>query len=205
MLTTFIIPTIGRPSLKFTLQSLIKQTNPDWKAVVIGDCLCPSFALEVKDDRIIFVNTLKKFGEVLEYSGSAGELRNIGINIATTAWVSFVDDDDTVANDYVEWLLQESSNIDILIFRMQFLDQKEKLAPLGTILPPPSTIHSFQLQQGKVGISFSARLCSIKKYGIKFEKSGIEDWIFLNNCISNKLKIKISNKIAYYIRPNSEY
>ena len=36
-LITFIIPTIGRHTLSKTLDSLINQTNPNWKAIVIFD------------------------------------------------------------------------------------------------------------------------------------------------------------------------
>lgn len=36
-IVTFIIPTIGRDTLSKTIDSLINQTNPNWKAIIVFD------------------------------------------------------------------------------------------------------------------------------------------------------------------------
>ena len=36
-LITFIVPTINRPTLDNTIQSLLNQTNPNWKCFVLYD------------------------------------------------------------------------------------------------------------------------------------------------------------------------
>jgi glycosyltransferase involved in cell wall biosynthesis len=49
-LLTFIIPTIGRPTLKRTINSLQQLTNKNWNAIVIFDGISPN--LQIKDERI---------------------------------------------------------------------------------------------------------------------------------------------------------
>ena len=49
-LITFIIPTIGRPSLLRAIESLYKQTVWDWKAIVVFDGIQPN--ISISDPRI---------------------------------------------------------------------------------------------------------------------------------------------------------
>ena len=93
-LITFIIPTIGRSTLQNTLDCLINQSNPNWKAIVIFDGI--SSTIQNTDPRICIIES-PKLGEG---TNSAGLVRNYGITFADTEWVAFVDDDD---NDTGEW------------------------------------------------------------------------------------------------------
>jgi glycosyltransferase involved in cell wall biosynthesis len=47
---TFIIPTIGRDTLHRTIESLEKQANNNWNAIVIFDGCNPT--IETKNDKI---------------------------------------------------------------------------------------------------------------------------------------------------------
>jgi glycosyltransferase involved in cell wall biosynthesis len=62
-----------------------------------------------------------------EQINSAGYVRNYGIKFATTEWVAFVDDDDTIRNTYVETFLREIAtyDTDVIIFRMLKFDKAE--------------------------------------------------------------------------------
>ena len=112
---TFIIPTIGRDTLHTTVESLLNQTCSMWKAIVVFDGVKPSFQTE--DERFLILKTerMKK-----ECNNNAGYVRNYGIQFATTDWVAFVDDDDTLRNDYVERFIEESNDYDadVILFRM---------------------------------------------------------------------------------------
>ena len=46
---TFIIPSLNRPTLERTIESLINQTNPNWKCVIIYDGVDGN---SFEDDRI---------------------------------------------------------------------------------------------------------------------------------------------------------
>ena len=83
-LITFIIPTIGRSTLSNTLESLINQTNPNWKAIVIFDGVSSTIK---NTDRRISVIESSKLGKTYN---SAGVVRNYGITLADTEWVAFV-------------------------------------------------------------------------------------------------------------------
>jgi len=56
---TFIIPTIGRPSLKETIDSILSQTCQEWYVVIVFDGIEPNFAIH--DDRIQIVQKLNSF------------------------------------------------------------------------------------------------------------------------------------------------
>jgi glycosyltransferase involved in cell wall biosynthesis len=70
---TFIIPTIGRETLKDTLSCLLMQTNPNWRAVVIFDGIESN--IDVSDERIEIVEAPK----IGIGKNSAGRVRNYGI------------------------------------------------------------------------------------------------------------------------------
>ena len=126
---TFIIPSIGRDTLHTTIESLLNQTCSEWKAIVVFDGVEP--ILQTTDDRF---TTLQIQKDETQYENRAGYVRNYGIQFATTEWVAFVDDDDTLLSDYVERFLEETDTYDndVVIFRMVRYDYvyvPERLKP----------------------------------------------------------------------------
>ena len=98
---TFVIPTIGRESIKNVIECLKKQTLPYWKALIIFDGLEPNI---VENDERIQILKCEKCGA----ESSAGLVRNYGMEFVTTEWIGFLDDDDVISLDYVECFLKES-------------------------------------------------------------------------------------------------
>jgi glycosyltransferase involved in cell wall biosynthesis len=187
---TFIIPTVARPTLKDTLLSLINQTNPKWKAIVIFDSIEPDTTItELTDNRITTVQC-SKLGEGIN---SAGNVRNYGIKYATTEWVAFVDDDDSVKNNYVDIFLNEIfyHDVDAIIFRMVIHPTEPYF-----ILPYNNTDNFYCCH---VGISFAFKKC-IFDSGIMFEPSGVEDFTLLDKIRGNKYKMMISPYSLYFVR-----
>jgi glycosyltransferase involved in cell wall biosynthesis len=182
---TFIIPTIGRPTLQYSINSLLNQTNSNWKAIIVFDGIEPT--LTIDDPRITIIKS-EKLGID---KNSAGNVRNFGINYADTEWVAFLDDDDCLKKSYVDIFYNELlfGNNDIIIFRMYGLDQ-------STILPRHES-SNFYL--GEVGISFAAKK-HIFDSGTKFIPSSAEDFYFLDDCRNKGYKIMISPYLLYFIR-----
>jgi glycosyltransferase involved in cell wall biosynthesis len=183
-LITFIIPTIGRSTLSKTLDCLIKQTNPNWKAIVIFDGI--SSTIQNTDPRIRIIES-QKLGQG---TNSAGLVRNYGITFADTEWVAFVDDDDGICTRYVEIFIEESAayNLaDIIIFRM--------VDDIG-ILPALST-DTFRHCQ--VGISFAVKK-KLFDEGHIFIPSGAEDFNYLDQARNKKYNIMISPHVTYFVR-----
>lgn len=179
---TFIVPTIGRPTLERTLKSLVDQEDGDWNAVVVADAV-ENFQMPRLDNRICSLNLDRKLGE----SNHGGYVRNQGIHHAEGLWIGFVDDDDRLDREYSYWLKAESYGCDLLVFRMK--------NPDGMILPEKESLDCC-----RVGISFALRTGFQREKGLMFGNSGLEDWAFIEHAREVGARIKISKRIAYYVR-----
>jgi glycosyltransferase involved in cell wall biosynthesis len=224
---TFIIPTIGRPTLQKTIECLLNQTCCEWKAIIIFDGISPTVSSSAYDNRIQIIQKPKTYKAVCY----GGDVRNYGIQFATTEWVAFVDDDDGIKSTYVETFLNEiaSYDNDLIIFRMiktrtmeynlstvvsilesnanvslpKYLrDYKGDDDPVvqlivGYIYFPRDNTNNFY--KSDVGISFAAKK-HIFDTGIKFDTSDYEDFDFLDKVRESKYKMMISPFILYYVR-----
>jgi GR25 family glycosyltransferase involved in LPS biosynthesis len=190
-LLTFIIPTIGRPTLKRTIKSLEQLNNKNWNAIVIFDGISPN--LQIKDERIKIM-MIEKIGKIMinnETHNSAGLVRNKGIENVKTEWIGFVDDDDIILPTYLDDFYNHLSknNPDVIIFRMNDKD---------IILPP---LESTDFEICKVGISFCLKTSLIKNENFWFINSQFEDFHLLYRLRECQKKIIISEKINYIVRP----
>ena len=183
---TFIIPSIGRPTITRTIQSLQNLNNPNWKAIIIFDGV-KSNINHISDNRIK-IYEIEKRGK----KNMGGTTRNYGINkVKQGDWIGFVDDDDTISPDYIDKLIIESKyqpDADIIIFRMKYKDNR--------ILPP---IHTNQICFGFVGISFCVKTHILKSN--HFKNSHREDYNLLRN-LNKKYTILLSKYITYFVRNN---
>jgi glycosyltransferase involved in cell wall biosynthesis len=183
---TFIIPTIGRLTLENSINSLLNQTIIDWKAIIIFDGIKCNF--KINDERIKIIE-IEKEGIGIN---SAGNIRNIGISIAITKWIAFLDDDDIIDDDYIDYFykeLREYSNLDVLIFRMKREDE---------IIPNLITNNFYKCD---VGISFIMKKEIFDK-GLIFIPSPIEDFLYLDKIRNLNYKIIISPYIKYFVKEN---
>ena len=115
-------------------------------------------------------------------------LRNEMIQKATTEWVSFLDDDDTVTSDYVQRLQEEIEAhpfVDIIHFREYFL--------WGQVFP-----NWPKVEWGNVGISFSVRREIALKY--PFQTEEFEDLRFVERITNEGYMIHFSPYITYHAR-----
>ena len=183
---TFIIPSIGRETLKNTVKSLLNLKNTNWLCIIIFDGIKQNITIE--DNRFTIYETEKK-GE----KNYGGYVRNLALqkNIETT-WVGFVDDDDTISNKYIDYLLEESNkyqNVDVIIFRMMYQN--------GVMLPEKNDKN---IIMNKVGISFAIHKNIFEKKKYFFKNNAKEDYCFLRMLQKNNYKILISGFIAYFVR-----
>jgi glycosyltransferase involved in cell wall biosynthesis len=192
-LITFIIPSINRDTLPFTIKSLLSQKYNKWKAIIIFDG-CQPTSTELlnllKDDRILYFS-IKKLGLVKDIiHGAAGFVRNIGMNLVTTPWIGFVDDDDVILPNYINALTEElkiNPTAELISFRM--MDNDEIL--------PPDTI--YEIKSGRIGISFCFKT-DLFKEGFKFVQSEQEDFDFIDRIKNANKKIILSPFITYIVR-----
>lgn len=194
-LITFIIPTINRNSLINSITSLINQTHTLWKAIILFDGCNPTdpqLLSLLNDSRILYLS-ISKTGITINsdhiYS-SAGYVRNIGLKMAQTPWIAFLDDDDTLDPHYINYFIKEITIVpdaDVIIFRM--LDG-DKIIP---------SLDCNKIIKNNIGISFVIRSTLIQK-GFLFKQSHIEDYLFLKELYDANKVIILSPYITYYVR-----
>lgn len=182
-LITFIIPSINRPTLDNAIGSLLNQTNSNWKCFVLYDGV---LGKEFDDPRIQTFN-LKKLGKKGERHGNAGLVRNEGIKMCETEWIGFLDDDDTIHEDYVKSLVEKYSQYDFVVWRMKTTD--------GKIFPE---LLRNNLIKDRVGISISFKS---KIPNMLFNDNGDhEDFEFVDNLQKQTKNFIITPEIYYNIR-----
>ena len=179
-LLTFIIPSIGRPTLSRTIESLLNQHETNWRAIVMFDGVDPT--IESPDARITIMR-MEKVGLL----NHAGRVRNEAIRHATTDWIGFVDDDDTLTPDYMTHVNEHvKADPDVIIFRMKLENR---------IVPSPE---KKQFHVNDVGISFCMKrsLCT----DFPFHPSGTEDFDLLDRLRSAHKNIIMSTHLTYRVR-----
>ncbi|MGF9759160.1 HAD-IIIA family hydrolase [Microvirga sp. 0TCS3.31] len=102
-LTTVVVPTVGRPSLRVLLEALAAGTRPLDCPVVVVDDRADGPALEdgLRDVDLPGLRVVRAGG------GGPARARNIGWRHATTPWVSFLDDDVVTDPDWYDRLLED--------------------------------------------------------------------------------------------------
>ncbi len=183
-IVTFIIPTIGRDTLLNAINSLLNQTIEEWKAIIIFDGIKKT--ISISDDRIKIIES-NKLGLNIN---NAGLVRNYGMSLVDTKWIGFLDDDDIIADDYLDCFYKElfyRDDLDVVIFRMNLNNR---------IIPKLNTDNFYVCD---VGISFILKK-SIFDNNIIFIPDGAEDYLYLHNIRINNYKIVISPYIKYFVK-----
>lgn len=165
-ITTFIIPSVDRPTLQRAIDSVRKQAP---------------YLVEID-----------------KYHSGASAIRNGLIKLADTEWVSMLDDDDTVTDDYVRRLREETAKhpeADVVIFREYFIGElmgEDNLYPDHFIWQAP-VVH-----WGQIGIAFSVKREVAMKH--IFLEEDNEDFHFIARLDEAGYKIHFSKYMTYRAR-----
>lgn len=186
---TFVIPSIGRETLKRSLQSLIHQSNQEWKAIVGLDGVKIEQLNDLPQDNRVQFLELEKSGRSGKIHGVGGTVRNQIISQIEDGIIAFLDDDDSLSRYYVEEIYKNfiDNPIDCVVLRMIYSN--------GNFLPP---YNCDRLSVGKVGISFAVKTKFLKENNLFFRSSEVEDFDLLKR-ISSLGKIHLSDYIGYKI------
>ena len=194
---TFIIPTIDRPTLKRSLDSLYNQRDPRWNAIIMYDDVKPT--INHTSEKVSCYMVKDKIGSGVgdgfstrKSNGEAGFVRNCALGHADSEWIGFLDDDDVLTDDYTELLYSKYSEFDLVIFRMY------STRDMAVI---PRTDRGDDIHFGNVGISFCYKPDKFKQPP-RFAHNGQgEDFKFVDDLIKTGCKYTITNEVCYYVRP----
>lgn len=166
---TFIIPTIGRGTLKRSIDSALQLDNTS--VVVVFDGV--PINKVVDDPRVVYI-------EVEKSRKNAGHSRNYGIdyifNNIDTEWISFLDDDDYLINDFNKSIAGHS-NYDLLIHSIEFPFHPKS----RRILPAK---RGTGIERGHMGIAMSVKKAVLEKYNICFRENRGKDYSFARDLIN---------------------
>jgi glycosyltransferase involved in cell wall biosynthesis len=190
---TFIIPTIGRPTLRASIESLLAQTDKDWEAIIVGDNITRvrhsamnEFGYLLGDPRIFFNDNLIKMG----HDNVAAQVRNLALPVADGKWIGNLDDDDTLHKQYVEWLKQESENADLVHFRAEWEN--------GIDIRPALDDHTLMPSNMCNAFAFNRQFAIDK--GLHYVDATSEDAATIQAFIAAGARVHLSSRVAYMVR-----
>ena len=124
MTISIVIPVYNvQDYIKKCLDSILSQTFSDLEIILVDDGstdlsgrICDYYS--ENDKRIKVIHTA---------NGGQSEARNVGIKNATSEWITFIDSDDYVSSDYIEYLynLIQVHNADISIASFTYITPKK--------------------------------------------------------------------------------
>lgn len=184
------------------IESIVNQTYRYLEIILINDGstdnsyeICKRYSEQ--DNRIVLINK--------ENAGSASA-KNYGLKIAKGNYISFVDSDDFIELDMIEYMLDTIKKFDTDIVQCEIInlyrdtDEFKKENIVEKVMYAKDFLSLF-LIQWKNSL-FSNKL--FKKQVIQniYFKEGrcIDDEFFTYKCIINSSKIAVSNKIVYNYR-----
>ncbi|HFI0231526.1 TPA: glycosyltransferase family 2 protein [Streptococcus suis] len=122
-LISFIVPVYNAQAyLEQCLQSILEQTYSHWEAILIDDgstdqsaSICDSYV--ARDHR---------FQVIHKENGGVSDARNTGLEYAKGAYITFLDADDAVREDFLEDCLQTATQyeVDIVIGHFFIWDER---------------------------------------------------------------------------------
>ena len=183
---TFIIPTIGRNTLKRAIESILALDNTLVLVVYDGFKQKPP----IIHDNVIYLETKKPYK-------NAGIVRNLGISYiaknVNTSYISFLDDDDIIKPDF-NLVVENHKKYDIIIHSIEF-----PYHPNGRKKLPIKS--GTGIHRGNMGIAMSIKADVLNKYDIKFTSDKGEDYIFAKSLIDKGCS-HYKTGIITYIAPS---
>ena len=184
------------------LRSLIDQTYSNIEIIVINDGSPDNSEMIIKNIQ----KEDKRIKLICQKNSGVSAARNAGLDIAKGKYVMFVDSDDYVAKDYVEYfyrLINYSENIDMAVdynmyniySNLQVQNEKIEVASSEKVAEYIYTSKIMVAVWNKI-----YRNSFLKKYSLRFNK---EIWygegmLFNMRCLGQTDKVVIGNKRVYY-------
>lgn len=198
--------------LNITINSLFNQTFQDFELILVNDGstdtsgkLCDDFAL--KDERVIVIH---------KTNGGVSAARNTGIEQARGELIWFVDHDDFVFPDYLETMVKEMGDFDLLQSSSLSGRRNDISSCIRASLDNDKTITCIKKENGalvfpKIDVNNMATIWNqlykkeiINNYNIRFRKIQSEDELFSYEYMMYANSIKKINYQGYFFIKNPD-
>ncbi|MCH5174302.1 MAG: glycosyltransferase [Prevotellaceae bacterium] len=213
MFLSIIVPVYNAlPYIKECLDSILRQTFSDFEVILVDDGSTDGSA-KICDE---YTDQDSRFRTYHIENGGASRARNVGIADAKGEWISFVDADDTIVDNYIQTFYEIKNKADITYFGVeQSFDDGNKCyrVPYRCYADKRDDIEEVivNLKYGKIGDVFGWTWSKfynskiIQKYNIRFIEGLIfrEDEIFTVEYCRYINSIQIIDNILYRYRIHS--
>ena len=204
-LISIVVPVYNAShTIERCIKSVLSQTYPQFELIIIDDgstdnslTICKNIAMS--DSRIIIQH---------QDNNGVSAARNVGIALCNGEWISFLDSDDYLDEQFLQDLISGTSSCDIIIGGYHKIDIKKNKEVKGNQFPnkyiheranDSMSIWDEVLLYGTPwGKLFKSNI--IKTYRITFpiDYSLHEDHIFYYEFLTHANRIKLSDKNGYY-------
>lgn len=208
-LLSIVIPVYNvEKYIKQCLNSLVIQDLTEIEIILIDDGSTDSSG-KICDEYS------KKYSSIKVYhqkNGGRSSARNLGIQVATSTWITFVDSDDLVTNDYIDTLksILYKSNIDIIIFKYRKFRQNRIKPNINNNLVTLNKISSKEAYMSLGDETFGCYLWN-KIYKKKLFKDilfplgrNFEDMDTLYKVYNSSHEFYVLNKVLYLYRQRED-
>ena len=189
--------------LERCIESILKQTYKNIEIILVDDG-SPDKCSEICDR---YSNIDDRIKVIHKQNGGLSSARNAGLDVSKGKYVCFIDSDDWISNEFVEYLYKIAKNNDSDIVVGQTIDVKSeeevKIIPQNEEVYTYSNsyiIENLYKQDIKFVPSVQNKMYKIDIFkDLRFKEGMInEDEEILIKILLNSKKITISNKILYY-------
>ena len=204
LITVIINVYNGEKYIKYCLESIINQTYKNLEILIINDGstdntlnICENY----KDDRIRIINQ-KNMG--------LSRARNVGIEKAKGEYLYFVDSDDYIARDVIEYLhnmckkydanISTCKPIDVYSYNANIKNQKEKIE----VISSKDMLKKILLSVDRAVNLWNKLIKSELFNNIRFEDRPINDVAVTYKLALATNRIAYSNQIKYYYLRHKE-
>ena len=206
-LISITIPTYDRGKLLIdrTLPSIYAQSYKNFEIVIVGDC-CEDGTVEIlskiEDCRVKFINLPKRTkypkDPKLRWFISGVGPSNHGIDLAQGKWICYFDDDDIMASDYLESLLNFAESNDYEYVAGLYKEERNGIA-------------SIKGHKSEEYLEFGGHSTWMYRSYLSFFKYNINSWRKSYNCPqdidfqlrmrSAGVRMELLDKVVSYIKP----
>lgn len=188
------------------LESVIKQTYKNLEIILVNDgstdnskYICDKYSKS--DGRIVLINKI---------NGGLSSARNSGLDIMKGEYFTFLDSDDWIAKDYIEKLVSNITDFDIIQCGYKRINQENKVLfrsnCINKVLNSSEEIlEAFFINQDFNTMAWG-KLYSKKSLGnIRFlVNKNNEDTIYIADCLKKIIKVRIIEGDLYFYYFNDQ-